>query len=80
MIDMNKPQWYIICASTGYDYIVRDNILRMVESSNLQDYIFDVVVPEVEEVVEKEGGKKKFVMRRKYPNYVFIKMIYTKQI
>ena len=80
MIDMSKPQWYIICASTGYDYIVRDNILRMVESSNLQDYIFDVVVPEVEEVVEKEGGKKKFVMRRKYPNYVFIKMIYTKQI
>ena len=80
MIDMSKPQWYIICTSTGYDYIVRDNILRMVESSNLQDYIFDVVVPEVEEVVEKEGGKKKFVMRRKYPNYVFIKMIYTKQI
>ena len=80
MIDMSKPQWYIICASFGYDYIVRDNILRMVESSNLHDYIFDVVVPEVEEVVENKDGKKKFVMRRKDPNSGFIKMIYTKQI
>lgn len=79
MIDMTQPQWYIICTTFGYDYIARDNILRMVESQDLKDYIFDVVVPEEEEVVER-NGKKKFVMRRKYPNYVFIKMIYTKQI
>lgn len=51
----------------------------MVETNGLQNYIFDVVVPEEEEVVER-NGKKKFVMRKKYPNYVFIKMIYTKQI
>ena len=36
-------------------------------------------MPEEEEIVER-NGKKKFVMRKKYPNYVFIKMIYTKQI
>ena len=65
MIDMSKPQWYTICATFGYVYIVRDNILRMVESSNLHDYIFDVVVPELEEVVENKDRKKKFVMRRK---------------
>ena len=74
-----QPKWYIICTTYGYDYIARDNILRMVETSGLQDFIFDVVVPEEEEVVER-NGKKKFVMRRKYPNYVFIKMIYTKQV
>ena len=49
-------------------------------SNQLQDYIFDVVVPEEEDVVERDNGKKKFVMRKKFPNYVFIKMIYTKQI
>lgn len=79
MIDMNEPQWYIVTTNFGYDYIARDNILRMVESSGLQEYIFDVVIPEEEEVVER-NGKKKFVMRRKYPNYIFIKMKYTKQI
>ena len=46
-----QPKWYIICTTYGYDYIARDNILRMVETSGLQDYIFDVVVPEEEEVV-----------------------------
>ena len=79
MEEMNEPQWYVIYALFGYDNIVKDNILQMVETNGLQNYIFDVVVPEEEEVVER-NGKKKFVMRKKYPNYVFIKMIYTKQI
>ncbi|MDE5617922.1 MAG: transcription termination/antitermination protein NusG [Clostridia bacterium] len=76
---MNEPRWYVIYALFGYDNIVKENILQMVETNGLQNYIFDVVVPEEEEVVER-NGKKKFVMRKKYPNYVFIKMIYTKQI
>ncbi|MDE6550327.1 MAG: transcription termination/antitermination protein NusG [Clostridia bacterium] len=79
MEEKNEPQWYVIYALFGYDNIVKDNILQMVETNGLQNYIFDVVVPEEEEVVER-NGKKKFVMRKKYPNYVFIKMIYTKQI
>ena len=79
MEGMNEPRWYVIYALFGYDNIVKDNILQMVETNGLQNYIFDVVVPEEEEVVER-NGKKKFVMRKKYPNYVFIKMIYTKQI
>ena len=79
MEEMNEPRWYVIYALFGYDNIVKENILQMVETNGLQNYIFDVVVPEEEEVVER-NGKKKFVMRKKYPNYVFIKMIYTKQI
>ena len=64
----------------GYENIAKKNLLQMVETNGLQNSIFDVVVPEEEEVVEREGGKKKFVMRKKFPNYVFIKMIYSKQI
>lgn len=79
MTDMNQPQWYVIQTLFGYENIAKQNLMQMVETNGLQDYIFDVVVPEEEEVVER-NNKKKFVMRKKFPNYVFIKMIYTKQI
>lgn len=78
--EKQQPQWYVINTLFGYENIAKKNLIQMVETNGLQDYIFDVVVPEEEEVVEREGGKKKFVMRKKFPNYVFIKMIYTKQI
>lgn len=51
----------------------------MIENNNLQDYIFDVKIPMEEEVVEK-NGKKKVVERKKFPCYVFLKMIYTNHI
>ena len=78
--EKQQHQWYVINTLFGYENIAKKNLIQMVETNGLQDYIFDVVVPEEEEVVEREGGKKKFVMRKKFPNYVFIKMIYTKQI
>ena len=51
----------------------------MVENNNLQDYIFEIKVPVEDEVVEK-NGKRKVVQRKKFPSYVFIKMIYTNHI
>lgn len=75
-----EPQWYVLSTLFGYENIVKRNLMQMVETNQLQDYTFDVVVPEEEDVVERDNGKKKFVMRKKFPNYVFIKMIYTKQI
>lgn len=74
-----KPQWYVLQTLSGYEKMVQTNLRTMVENNNLQDYIVDVVVPEEEEITEK-NGKKKVVMRRKYPCYVFIKMIYTKHV
>ncbi len=71
--------WYIIHTYSTFEHAVRDNILRMVENNGLQDYIFEVVVPEEEEVVEK-NGKRKIVTRRKFPSYAFIKMIYTDHV
>lgn len=78
MIDVNKPQWYVLQTQFGYEDIAKDSLIQMIEINKLQDLIFDVVVPEYEEIVER-NNKKKVVMRKKFPNYVFIKMIYTKQ-
>lgn len=72
-------KWYILQTQYGYESIAKTSLSQLVELNNLGDYIFDIVVPEEEEIVER-NGKKKVVMRKKYPNYIFIKMIYTKQI
>lgn len=74
-----KPQWYVLQTLSGYEKMVQNNLRTMVENNNLQDYIVDIAVPEEEEITEK-NGKKKVVMRRKYPCYVFIKMVYTKHV
>ncbi|MEG1609201.1 MAG: transcription termination/antitermination protein NusG [Clostridia bacterium] len=77
MIDMTQPQWYVLQTQFGYESIAEVSLRQMIEINKMNDLIFDVVVPEEEEVTER-NGKKKIVMRKKFPNYVFIKMIYTK--
>lgn len=75
----NQGFWYVLHTYSTYELAVRDNILKMVENNGLQDYIFDVVVLEEEEVSET-NGKRKVVLKKKYPTYAFIKMIYTDHI
>ncbi len=72
--------WYIIHTYSTFERKVRDDILQMVENNGLQDFIFDVVVPEKDEVIEKADGKRKTVRRCKFPSYAFIKMIYTDHV
>ena len=79
MENKDQAKWYIIHTTSGYEKIVEDSLKRMIENNNLQDYIFDVKIPMEEEVVEK-NGKKKVVERKKFPCYVFLKMIYTNHI
>lgn len=79
MIDMNLPQWYVLQTQFGYETIAKTCLLQMVEINGLQDFIFDVSMPEEDDVVER-NGKQKIIKRKKYPNYLFIKMIYTKNV
>lgn len=78
-MEENQVYWYIIHTSSGSEMTVRDNILKMVENNGLQDKIFDVKVLEEEEVVESKG-KRKVVMKKKFPTYAFIKMIYSDHV
>ncbi len=71
--------WYVLHTYSTYEIAVRDNILKMVENIGLQDYIFDVVVV-LEEEVQESKGKRKVVLKKKYPTYAFIKMIYTDHV
>ena len=71
-----RIKWYVIHTYSGYENKVRDNLLRRIESMNMRDKIFQVLVP-TEEELEFKDGKKKTVMRKIYPGYVFVEMILT---
>lgn len=72
-------RWYVIHVYSGYEAKVRDNLVKMVENNNLQDFIHEVSFPVEEDIVEK-NGKRKIVEKKKFPGYVFVKMIYTDHI
>jgi len=78
-MEKNEPQWYVVHTYSGYESAVEDNLRNMIENNNLHDYIVDIKVPVDEEIVEK-NGKRKTVLRKRFPGYVFVKMIYTNHI
>ena len=78
-IDEEKPCWYILHTFSGYEMMVKDSLLRLIENNNLKDQIFDVKIP-MEQTIEEKNGKRKVVERKLLPCYVFIKMIYSNQL
>ena len=71
---MDEAKWYVAHTYSGYENKVKANIEKTVENRNLQDQIFEVLVP-LETVVEVKDGKKKTVQRKTFPGYVFVKMV-----
>ena len=69
-------QWYVIHCYSGYENKVKHNLEQRIESMNVQDKIFDVVVP-TEEEIEVRDGKRRTVERRVFPGYVLVQMIMT---
>lgn len=72
--DQQEPQWYVIHCYSGQENKVHHSILQRIESMNMQDKIFDVVVP-TEEEIEIKDGKRKKVERRVFPGYMLVKMV-----
>ena len=76
----SEPKWYILHTYSGYEAMVKESLLRLIENNNLQDSIVDVKIPTEQTIEEKANGKKKVVERKLLPCYVFIKMIYSNQV
>lgn len=70
----DKPQWYILHTYSAYENKVVDSLHKLIETNNYQDRILRIEVPTYEEVIEK-NGKKKTVLHKKFPTYVYIKAI-----
>lgn len=65
-------QWYIIQCYSGYENKVRTNLDMRAQTLEVEDSIFEVVVP-IEQIMENKDGKKKIVKRKLLPGYVLVR-------
>ena len=68
--------WYVVHSYAGYEKKVKGNLHNRIASLNMEDYIFQIEVPE-EEVKELKNGQFKMVKRNIYPGYVLVRMDLT---
>ncbi|KUO77677.1 MAG: antitermination protein NusG [Desulfosporosinus sp. BRH_c37] len=68
--------WYVIHTYSGYENKVKMNLEKRVESMNMGEKIFRVLVP-MEDEIEFKSGKQKITKRKVYPGYVLVEMEMT---
>ena len=68
--------WYVVHSYAGYEKKVKGNLANRITSLNMEDYIFQIEVPE-EEVMEIKNGQRKQIKRNVFPGYVLVRMDLT---
>ena len=69
-----KKEWYVVNTVTGYEYKVKEKLEMMINSMELHNNIYRVVVPE-QKVVEIKNGVKIERVKKMFPGYVLIEMV-----
>lgn len=69
-----ERHWYAIHTYSGYENAVTRNLKQRIDSLNMNDKIFDVVVP-TEKKIRVKGGKRVTEEERIYPGYVLVDMV-----
>ena len=73
----NAPgEWFVVHSYAGYEKKVKGNLVNRIQSLNMEDFIFQIEVPE-EEVRELKNGAIKVVKRNVFPGYVLVRMELT---
>jgi transcriptional antiterminator NusG len=65
--------WYVVHTYAGYENKVKANLASRIQSMNMEDKIYDVVVP-TEEVMELKSGKMQAVHKKVFPGYILVRM------
>lgn len=72
----SSRQWYAVHTYSGYEEKVAESIKQRVDSVDMADKIFDVLVPK-EKQIEIKNGKRKIVEKKIFQGYVLIEMKMT---
>ena len=68
-----EKRWYVIHTYSGYENKVKANLEHRIESMGMEDKIFQVLVPEEDEI-EIRSGQRVTVQKKVYPGYVLVEM------
>jgi transcriptional antiterminator NusG len=69
---LRPGQWYVVHTQSGYEKKVTANLNARIQSMNMEDKIYEVVIP-MEEVDEFKNGKKQTVQRKVFPGYLLVR-------
>ncbi|MCR5616636.1 MAG: transcription termination/antitermination protein NusG [Saccharofermentans sp.] len=75
MPENNEAKWYIIHTFGGYEKKVKMAIDNYADAQGLRDIIQEVLLP-TDLVVETKNGKRKEKEVLRFPNYLFLKLVY----
>ncbi|MEK7537402.1 MAG: transcription termination/antitermination protein NusG [Patescibacteria group bacterium] len=69
-------RWYVIHTYSGYEENVARNLRQRIESMDMEDKIFNVLIP-TENRIRIKNGKRKIVTEKIFPGYVLVEMMVT---
>src|SRR5436190_14968233 len=65
--------WFVVHTYAGYENKVKQNLASRVKSMNVEEQIYEVVIP-MEDVIEFKGGRKVVVQKKVFPGYLLVRM------
>lgn len=69
-------RWYVIHTYSGYEENVTQNLKQRVESLDMEDKIFNILIP-TEKKIKIKNGKRKVVEEKIFPGYILVEMMVT---
>jgi transcription termination/antitermination protein NusG len=69
-------RWYVLHTYSGYEENVARNLRQRTESMDMEDKIFDIMIP-TETKIKIKNGKRKTVREKIFPGYVLVNMLVT---
>ena len=70
----NAHEWFVIHTYSGYEDRVKTNLEHRIESMDISEKIFQVVVP-TEDEMEIKDGQRRTVARHIFPGYIMVEMV-----
>lgn len=75
-IAQHGKRWYVLHTYSGYEENVSRNLKQRIESMDMEDRIFNVLIP-TEKKIKIKNGKRKVVTEKIFPGYVLVEMVVT---
>jgi transcriptional antiterminator NusG len=69
-------RWYVLHTYSGYEENVAQNLRQRVETLDVEDKIFNVLVP-TEKKIKIKNGKRKIIEEKVFPGYILVEMEVT---
>ena len=73
-MEHEEAKWYVVHTYSGYEGRVKDNLEHRIESMDVSDKIYQVVVP-TEDEIEIRDGQRRTVARKMFPGYIIVEMV-----